>query len=131
MHLLQSIDTPLELEIFGRELGLSLGISIVYRPFHPSAPERKPEQDTTHLRWLRRREQSIRRWLGGGVGGTLSSAWPSCSRMNWPVRAAKGVKLEEIDFPKFWNLLISIVGGWVVRAVGENGGGCRCMETEC
>jgi hypothetical protein len=29
--------------------------------------------------------------------------------MNWPVRAANGVKLEVMLIPRFWNLLMSMV----------------------
>jgi hypothetical protein len=33
--------------------------------------------------------------------------------MNWLVRVANGVMLEVMALPKFWNLVISIVGGWL------------------
>lgn len=85
VHLLQGIDTLLELDIVGGKLGLR-GKGQLYEGG-----------------WMRRWD-----W-------TLSSAWPSCSRRNWPLRAAKGEKVLEKFFPMFWNLDISMIA--VLRGV--------------
>jgi hypothetical protein len=56
--------------------------------------------------------------------------------MNWPVRAANGLKLEVILLPKLWNLLISMVAVVLVVIVGmrgEEGGdvGWVCVGGAC
>lgn len=64
MHLLQSIDPLLKVDVVRRELGLRVSVSTRI----PVMPHSR-----TH---------------------TLSSAWPSCSLVYWKVRDAKGVSCE-------------------------------------
>ena len=106
MHLLQRIDALLELDIVGRELRLEFEISY----------------------W--KLGYGERNGRGNGKR-TLSSAWPSCSRRNCPLRAANGEKLFEMFFPKFWILDMSMIGGLggcLGGKLGLVGGSWRSME---